>query len=135
MWDTLVQYFWFINRIYFMQKSTLKPTNKRGWQKTWLIKDSSNKGVNYEFYQKFDGSLTLKQISGQYYHPLPAAVFQKNVFSKTNVKTCFLVTSNIITEIPQVIRKICRIYLSRLAIFIDFNQFSEFFDISFLQIN
>ena len=80
MWDTLVQYFWFINRIYFTQKLILKSINKRGWQKTRLIKDSSNKGVNYEFYPKFDGSLTLKQIGGQYYHPLLAAVFQKCIF-------------------------------------------------------
>ena len=48
--------------------------------KNSINKDSRNKDVNYEFYSKFDGSLTLKQIGSQYYHPLPAAVFQKCIF-------------------------------------------------------
>ena len=60
------------------------------------------------------------------------------------VKPSFFVTFNIIIshifhenfmEIPKVIHKLGRIYLSILAIFIDFHQFSGFFDISLLQRN
>ena len=60
------------------------------------------------------------------------------------VKPSFFVTFNIIIshifhanfmEIPKVIHKLGRISLSILAIFIDFHQFSGFFDISLLQRN
>ena len=70
--------------------------------------------------------------------------FSKNVSFKERVKPCFFVTFNIIIryifsenfiEIPQVVQKLWRIYLSILAIFMDFNQFFGFFDISLLQKN
>ena len=60
------------------------------------------------------------------------------------MKPWFFVTVNIIIsyifseyviEIPQTVQKLSRIYLSILAIFIDFHQFSGFFDISLLQRN
>ena len=133
MWDTLVQYFWFISRIYFIQKGILKPTNRRVWRKTGLIKNSNNKGANCKCYPKFEGSLTLKQLGeggGGSIWPLPTRCgFSKNVFSKKRMKTCFFGSSNIITEIPQVVQKIWRIYLSILVVFIDFNQFFWFLTI------
>ena len=60
------------------------------------------------------------------------------------MKPWFFVTVNIIIsyifseyviEIPQTVQKLSRISLSILAIFIDFHQFSGFFDISLLQRN
>ena len=51
-----------------------------------------------------------------------------------NIITGYNVPENLI-EIPQVVQKSRRISLSVLAIFIDFHQFSGFFDISLLQRN
>ena len=68
----------------------------------------------------------------------------ENVSSKENEKPCFFVTFNIIIshifpenfiEILEVVQKIRKIYLSILAIFINFHQFLGFFDISLLQRN
>ena len=93
MWDTLVQYFWFISRIYFIQKGILKPTNRRVWRKTGLIKNSNNKGANCKCYPKFEGSLTLKQLGeggGQFDHHPPDVVFRRMYFLKRGWKPVFL---------------------------------------------
>ena len=85
--------------------------------------------------------LTLKQLGGkgnggggQFE---PPCGFSNNVSSKERVKRCFFGTFNIIIshifpenfiEIPQVDQKIWGIFLSILAIFIDFDRFFGFFD-------
>ena len=70
--------------------------------------------------------------------------FSKNVCCKERVKPWFFVALNNsishifpenIIEIPQVVQKLWRIYLSILAIFINFHQFSGFFDIYLFQRN
>ena len=70
--------------------------------------------------------------------------FSKIVSSKQKVKPWFFVTFKIIirhifpenlTEIPQVVQKLWRIFLSILTFFINFYQFFGFFDISLLQRN
>ena len=74
----------------------------------------------------------------------PACVFSKNVSSKERMKPRIFITFNIIIsdifpenfiEIRQVAQKLGGLFVSILAIFIDFNQFSGFFDISLLQRN
>ena len=86
-------------------------------------------------------NLTLKRLRGQFE---PHRGFLKNVSSKARVKPWFFVTfSNILRhifpenfiEFPQVVQKIRRNSLSILAIFINFHQFFEFFDITLLQRN
>ena len=86
------------------------------------------------------GALNPKTAGGSQFDPLCG--FSKNVSSKAKVKPWFFVTFNIIKShifpenfigISQVVQKIWRIYLSILAIFIDFHQFFLFFDMSLLQ--
>ena len=71
--------------------------------------------------------LTLKRLGGQFD---PPCGFAKNVSSKEQVKPWFFVTFNIIIsyifpenfiEITLVVQKISIIFLSMLAVFIDFH--------------
>ena len=87
-------------------------------------------------------TLTLKRLGGQF-DPSPLG-FSKNVSSKEWMKPWLSVTFDIIVshifpenfiEIPQLVLKLWRISLSKSGIFIDFHQFSGFFDISLLQRN
>ena len=89
-------------------------------------------------------SLTLKRLVGGGVNLTPRYGFSKNLSAKERVKPCFFVTFDIIIshifpenfiEIPQVVQKLLRIFLSILAIFIEFQQFSRFFDISLSQRN
>ena len=78
-------------------------------------------------------NLTLKRLGATL---TPPCGFSKNLSSKKREKRWFLVTFNIIIihifpenfiEIPQFVEKFWRIYLSILAIFINFHQFYRFF--------
>ena len=80
--------------------------------------------------------LILKRLGGQFD---PSCGFFKDVSAKAIVNSWFFVTSNIIIshiilenfiETPQVVQKIWRLSLTKLAIFIDVYQFFGFFDIS-----
>ena len=78
----------------------------------------------------------VNKAVGQFYL---SCGFFKNVSAKEIVNSWFFVTLNIIIshifpenfiEIPQVVQKIWRLSLTKLASFIDFYQFFGFFDIS-----
>ena len=78
--------------------------------------------------------LILKRLGGQFD---PSCGFFKDVSAKAIVNSWFFVTFNIIhiipenfIEIPQVVQKIWRLSLIKLAGFIDFNQLFGFFDMS-----
>ena len=95
---------------------------------------------SFIFFQKFE---TLTNATLILFDSFPCG-FSKNVSSKEIVKHKFFVTFNIITshlfpesfiEIPQVVQKISRTYLSILVIFINVHRCFGFFNISLLQTN
>ena len=89
---------------------------------------------------KLNNTLTVNfsQFNFSQFDPPPCGFF-KNAPFKQSVKPWFFVTFNIIVshiflenfiEIPQVVQKVWRLFLSIVAIFINFYQCFGFFDIS-----
>ena len=111
------------------------------YRSKWINYDGANAFRGFEARRKvwfmFLEANTKMARGGQFDHPPPSlhgpCVFSKNWSSKG--KPWFSVTFNVIIkhifpenfiDIPHVIQKICRIFLSILAIVIDFSDFLTF---------
>ena len=109
--------------------------NESHWLYSWQIYTVSKSRVEIS-HRVIEIFLILKRLGNSL---APSVVFFKDVSAKETVNSWFFVTFNIIIshiipenfiEIPQVVQKIWRLSLTKLASFIDFYQFFGFFDIS-----
>ena len=109
--------------------------NESHWLYSWQIYTVSKSRVEIS-HRVIEIFLILKRLGNSL---APSVVFFKDVSAKETVNSWFFVTFNIIIshiipenfiEIPQVVQKIWRLSLTKLASFIDFYQFFGFFEIS-----